>query len=413
MQEKSSKNKILSKILIASVLSLAAITLFITAVFLYRINRDFAMGEGKSVDWETTSYLATFFGGVIGTLFSSMGFVLIYLSFQSQTESQKDQKQQFLESQIETRFIELIKLHKENLNSLSFEGENGQKVVDKIISQFESCYKEIKTFFDAKTVEEIYKTEYLRQGKIILGSRTEIDLKQFANIDVAYSIVFYGTSEDDLKSLRKLLKLNYKDLFIENILNYISLKGKEADTLNKWIAIQKANPTADDINLLLGLLTNGISSENMFKSILEQKLEELLRIDKINKFYGGHQYKLGHYFRHLFQTVKYINENENLDYMQKYAYIKMLRAQISTIEQYLIFYNSLSFMGRAWELQHSKKDMNAQEINCCLFTKYNLIKNTPDPLQCGDINLKDYYPHISYEFDFEPVERKDYEQYFI
>ncbi len=25
-----------------------------------------------------------------------------------------------------------------------------------------------------------------------------------------------------------------------------------------------------------------------------------------NKFFGGHQYHLGHYFRHLFQTVNYI-----------------------------------------------------------------------------------------------------------
>ena len=31
------------------------------------------------------------------------------------------------------------------------------------------------------------------------------------------------------------------------------------------------------------------------------------------KFYGGHQHRLGHYFRHLFQTYKFLSVQTNID----------------------------------------------------------------------------------------------------
>src|SRR5690606_14384085 len=105
---------------------------------------------------------------------------------------------------------------------------------------------------------------------------------------------------------------------------------------------------------------------------------ELENIDKLNKYYGGHQYKLGHYFRHLFQTVKYIDEKTILNYDEKYDYMKTLRAQLSTIEQYIVFFNSLSFMGRAWEFDNIVDDTSNKHRDKWLITKYNFLKNIPD-----------------------------------
>ena len=88
---------------------------------------------------------------------------------------------------------------------------------------------------------------------------------------------------------------------------------------------------------------------------------------KYKPFEGhGHVSRLGHYFRHLFQTVKFVIEQDDEIIPNKYEYIKTLRAQLSTHEQLLLYYNSLSILGKPWN------DAN-------LLTDYRFIKNIPLP----------------------------------
>ncbi|HEX7964138.1 MAG TPA: putative phage abortive infection protein [Gammaproteobacteria bacterium] len=112
-----------------------------------------------------------------------------------------------------------------------------------------------------------------------------------------------------------------------------------------------------------------------------------------NSFFTGHQSRLGHYYRHLFQTVKYINDQPSLKYKEKYQYVKTLRAQLSTHEQVLFFLNSVSDLGRVWEKKPEKTGSDYQ-----LITKYNLIKNIPSGYIKG-IKTRDYYPDVFYESD--------------
>lgn len=83
--------------------------------------------------------------------------------------------------------------------------------------------------------------------------------------------------------------------------------------------------------------------------------------------FDGHANRLGHYYRHLFQTTKYVisQENELINESDKYEYIKTLRAQLSNYEQLLIYYNALAWFDEEWKLA---------------FTDYRLIKNLPLPL---------------------------------
>lgn len=108
--------------------------------------------------------------------------------------------------------------------------------------------------------------------------------------------------------------------------------------------------------------------------------------------HDGHQSRLSHYFRHLYQTIKYIDEqpNELLSYSDKYFYIKTLRAQMTTHEQVLFLYNSLSEMGVNWEFAQT-------DDNRKLITKYNLIKNIPIGFT-GLIDCRSFYPNVAYEF---------------
>lgn len=77
---------------------------------------------------------------------------------------------------------------------------------------------------------------------------------------------------------------------------------------------------------------------------------------------SGHQIRLGHYYRHLFQTVSFVHRNFAPDVRSRY--MKTIRAQLSTQEQALLLANSLTGLGWDWWTE-------------CFLEDYGLVKNLP------------------------------------
>lgn len=72
---------------------------------------------------------------------------------------------------------------------------------------------------------------------------------------------------------------------------------------------------------------------------------ELNRIGKsYTQFYLNHQTDLGHYFRNLYNILKFIHKKNPGD---KFFYVNLLRAQLSSSELLVLFYNCLSQFGNA------------------------------------------------------------------
>jgi hypothetical protein len=84
-----------------------------------------------------------------------------------------------------------------------------------------------------------------------------------------------------------------------------------------------------------------------------------------------------------------------ISYDDKYSYIKILRGQLSAYEQSLLFINSISVLGRVWELDWNNNEF--KEANKILITKYNLIKNILTDKVNDKISLSQFYPEIEYE----------------
>jgi hypothetical protein len=96
--------------------------------------------------------------------------------------------------------------------------------------------------------------------------------------------------------------------------------------------------------------------------------------------FEGHQSRLGHYYRHLYQMVRYVDEQTlNID---KYEYIKTIRAQLSTHEQALLLVNSLTPVGQNWWRKG-------------LMVNYRLVQNIP-------INFFDNSTELDTSILFEP-----------
>ena len=125
-------------------------------------------------------------------------------------------------------------------------------------------------------------------------------------------------------------------------------------------------------------------------SLIDVIIKKLSKIQKKLKnghiLFDGNQSRLGHYYRHLYQTITFIHyKNIQID---KYEYIKTLRSQLTNHEQALLFFNSLSKLGKTWREEN-------------LIEAYRLIKNLPknfiDPHT--EINVKDVYPNLVFEYE--------------
>lgn len=101
-------------------------------------------------------------------------------------------------------------------------------------------------------------------------------------------------------------------------------------------------------------------------------------IEKLNslymEFYQQNQNEIGHYFRNLYNIIKFIDistiENKNL-------YTNIVRAQLSSFELFFIFYNCLSEMGN--------------EKFKPLIEKYGLLKTLSDDMLCNKETHKGFY----------------------
>ena len=80
-------------------------------------------------------------------------------------------------------------------------------------------------------------------------------------------------------------------------------------------------------------------------------------------FYEDHQSEIGHYFRGLYHIVKLIDQS---DVDNKRLYSNLVRAQLSSFELTLLFYNGLSELG--------------EEKFKPLVERYALLKNLPKSL---------------------------------
>jgi len=116
------------------------------------------------------------------------------------------------------------------------------------------------------------------------------------------------------------------------------------------------------------------------RSELKKEIQEKRRFEYLP--FEGHQSRLGHYYRHLYQMVKYVHQRP-ID-IDKYEYVKTIRAQLSTHQQALLLVNSLTPIGQNWWKNE-------------LITKYRMVQNIP----------RDFFNSLT-EIDTEKLFTPDY-----
>ncbi|MEE0875820.1 MAG: putative phage abortive infection protein, partial [Fibrobacteraceae bacterium] len=247
--------------------------------------------------------------------------ILTFLAFLIQYQTNQHLIQDNKKQQAERQFYEMLKIHNENVKNLRAETE--------------IAYNNIKS-----SHYSIYGQDFIRAL-----------LEEFNYI---YEIV---EKHHKFISKLELLKKSYYIFFYGQ--DVAHRDGEINDTINNEL--------------------NGIKCDKKTITITNSKL-----IPLINTLFQGRVDQLNSYYRHLFLLVKSIvyADNDLFSYSDKRQYLRIVRAQLTSAEQVLLFYNWISDLGGGkWEESENEDAIKSQTKKNHFFTDYRMIHNI-NPKDC-------------------------------
>lgn len=267
--------------------------------------------SNHTVSISETGNIGDFVGGVVGTIFSLVSVVLLILTL-------TDQFHQYKLDRFGQTFYEMLHIHNDNITSMSLkdiDNTTGRDVFSKLVLQYEVIFDMVQGCFNnILSINSLSAKDNEDQKDKLDKMKTYLKSQNKAvrlNMRIAYGFFFYGSEKFLLKS--------------------------------------------------------NVDEE---KQILEHVKHLLVLSNSIVK---PHNVLLGHYYRHIYQMLRLVERANFLDEDEKYVYAKQLRAQLNDDEQVLLYYNSLSDIGRAWIEGVGQKQRNKM----CLMARFRMIKNIP------------------------------------
>lgn len=286
-------------------------------------------GWPEKMNTETTGSIGDTYGGTLGPIIALIASYLTFLAFWVQFKANQQQKQDLEIERFESKYFELLNLHKQNVSEMKHEsGKQGREV-------FVSLYYELQ--LANSLVEETNKI---------------INLLNVQDCGfLAYKMFFFGLGNNSEKQYH----LNQQESSIKDELEMLLRNYNSRNEIDRWVFERLQNKNW---------------------SLLTSYFETLNKENKL--LFHGYVSLLSHYYRHLFQTVRYVVEqfpksikgNEREEKIKEY--LRILRAQLSNHEQILLYYNGSSIANAWFEKGY--------------FTKYRMIHNLPLPL--ADFGLK-------------------------
>jgi hypothetical protein len=351
------------------------------------------------LDFAATGQVGDFIGGFLGTIISAAAFYFLYLTLNEQRKS--GVKQSF-----ESRLYQLINLHRDNINELEYtkfyksklEKSVSRKVFRVVVEEFMDCFHEVKRFEKMYPELEIFKPDYQTEiSKIRKANNSRATLKELAFIDIAFCFFYFGVSKESDTILLHKFYNRYDKEFMIRLKTFLQLKPKQEKkkAYKEWKKFVGKN--VSEMKISFEQVYNHYRNTN--KNSIDEEYKNLFSNLKLVKYYGGHQHRFGHYFRHLFQSFKYLSQQNFLTEDERYFYGKSIRSQLSTYEQYLLFFNSLSSIGMRWEYNADIENLENGNLpeNFKFITRYNLIKNLPGS-QYYEFGYRKFYPKVDFEY---------------
>lgn len=328
------------------------------------------------VDFSQTGQIGDTIGGTMGPFVAIVAAILTFIAFWVQYQANIKQREDIAIERIEGKYYKMLDIYSSMVNSLNVHGVNGKTAFAELVGEFTYTFYMLDKVYCEVIEHPLYLVKATDSLKgIIRDFRKEPERRNEFLTKLAYNLFFYGKNYDE-----------------------VDLKHPELTELAEAIKVEVFKR-----NVQLGKVS--------FKDYVKGGDFEIRRerVGMISPLYEGHSDFLGHYFRHLFQTVKYIASIDDnlLSEEEKYEYIKLLRMQMSDYEQILLYYNSLTEQGRAWNVKRGDEFPSGVGY----ISRFRLIKNLPPNFPVFGV-----YHHEIYSDDikkWEGLGKRFYEHKFM
>ena len=271
-------------------------------------------------DFSQTGPIGDTIGGIIGPFIAILAAFLTFVAFWAQFDANRELIKENRRNHFENRFYKMLDIHLDNVADLNRRFNN---------TGDDSCFvvwcKEITDLFD-----RLRKENYLRAFVDDFKKKTKND-----ETDQEDFIIFLNDLESSIEFRESVLFEITYSLFFNNETSTLRFENRS----NTFHAREFAS---------------------LYKAFVTKESGFSVSCSVKNEF-------LGHYFRHLFQIVKFVVEQPDDLFDEKdwkSGYLSVLRSQMSDFEQMLLYYNAQSSIGHAWNENHYIED-------------YKLIKNIP------------------------------------
>ncbi len=289
-----------------------------------------------------TGQIGDTIGGTMGPFVAIIAAFLTFFAFWVQYEANIKQREDISVERQEAKFYKMLDIYSGISNGLEIHGIKGKEAFAELVGEFTYIFFLLDEIFFRILSTPKYLSVAPPQVKSII-QQFILDRNAYDEYltNLAYNLFFYGK-------------------------HYMVV---DFDHPERTALGEELKEYAFSFNKTSG----GVSFADFAKGGVFYVDLNNVRLSHI--LFEGHSDFLGHYFRHLYQTVKYVATLDNSVYEEetKAGYIKLLRAQMSDYEQILLYFNSLTEMGSAWNKARGNRFPN----DAGYIVRFRMIKNIP------------------------------------
>lgn len=307
---------------------LLVMTLVLIIFVVFHFVTSSKIGEGYSDLGSAVDGLTAPFIGIAAA-------VLTFLAFKMQVDANKQVQRQFELQQFESQFFKFLDTYSSIVDRIKYQSRfsggyfEGKDYFYVLHLEFRELLKDIRKFHSKcpqfrdnpvtlKYLNYIYELNIVKN----VGGNKKEELFFFFELEITYVILYFGAGVTGRKNVKELLRDKYQGEYVKCLLNYLSNIPKDKKNI-EFVAWQNKSMEVD------------FQTPNNYK---------------FTRFYNGHQGRLGHYYRQLFGAIGYANKQNCINYLNKWDYVRHFRSLFSNYEQIMFFLNSISILGRSWEL---------------------------------------------------------------
>lgn len=302
-----------------------------------------------------------FFGGTTVGLLSLASIIFVIAAIVMQKEELALQREEVRKTreeyevtnqtmkkqQFENTFFNMLNLHQSILKEINLEGKSGRQA-------FETFYERLRNAYHDKIYND-YKNEILDELPLMDDNFINTFVMEL-KIDKALDSFIQSNNssyrKEDYKKFMETVLAGENEEW--ELIKKQKLKEVEGE-IGHYSRKLKIDIIRENLVFLNNLYFNNEIIDKFNENFSKNPLIEL-KIKAYELVYKEYSPHVGHYFRNLYRIVRLIEDesfskDENVNITEKRKYRGILRAQLSSMELLMIFYNVVySSKGRGFKL---------------------------------------------------------------